>query len=470
MGNGQAWRSTKGHSRMAAGRPGPTGAATMLEPAHPSAIDPRLHGTARPGVRRLPLEQAIAVGCWILVVLSVQPWVRQPRGPQAAVSGGTDTGKGVLIAAVFVVAAALAAPGFRTRVPVFFLFYAAYLFVAAATAFHLIDPVASLLRVLRLALALGVPLLLWRWLTGDPIVFVRAHRTAHLLLGLTVFAGLAIFPSAAWDYRGSTGAGQRLQGVILPMLSPRVGEVGAIIAGLTLIGLVLGKVRRLPGLIVVGLGLALLVMSWTRTAAAAMLVSLLLAFFATRKARPGRRAFAVLLVLLLLALAARPVWTWATRGQTGVELSSFTGRTLAWSAVFEQESALRTVVLGHGLGNKRILIRRGEGDIDVQAIDNAWITMFWETGVLGVMLVLLAVIAAFVTAWRAPTPYIRAAAIFLVVYTFIASFTETGLSDLSSQTLHLMVAAGAAYADRLVTFGKPFLLPSLGSQRRAAGR
>jgi hypothetical protein len=354
------------------------------------------------------------------------------------------------------------------RVPVFFLFYATYLFVAAATAFHLLDPVTSLLRVVRLGLALAVPLLLWSLLTRDPNLFLRAHRTAHLLLGLTVFASLAAFPDRAWDYRGSVGAGRRLQGVILPMLSPRVGEVGAIIVGLTVIGLVLGKVRRVPGLIVIGLGSALLILSWTRTAAAALLVGLLFAFFATRKARPGRRAFTGLLLILLVVLAASPVWSWATRGQSSVELSSFTGRTLAWSAVFDQESSLRTVTLGHGLGNKRILLRRGEGDIDVQAIDNGWITMFWETGLFGVILVFMAVVAAFVTAWRAPTHYVRAAALFLVIYVFIASFTETGLSDLSSQTLHLMVAACAAYADRLAVVGKPFLLPSLGPRPLAS--
>ncbi len=445
-----------------------TAAPSGLKLPSPPAVARGLDGSARLRDRRLPLEQLIASACWMLVVLSVQPWVRQPRTPQASVSGGTDTGKGILIAAVFVIAASLAAPRFRMRVPVFFLFYAAYLLVAAATAFHLLDPMTSLLRVVRLGLALAVPLLLWRWLTRDPGLFLRAHRTAHLLLGLTVFAGLAAFPGAAWDYRGSAGARPRLQGVILPMLSPRVGEVGAIIVGLTVIGLVLGKVRRLPGVIVIGLGSTLLILSWTRTAAAAMLVGLLGAFFATRRTRPGRRAFTALLLVVLMVLAARPVWSWATRGQSSVELSSFTGRTLAWSAVFDQESSLRTVTLGHGLGNKRILLRRGEGDIDVQAIDNGWITMFWETGLLGVVLILLAVVAAFVTAWRAPTPYVRAAAIFLVLYVSIAAFTETGLSDLSSQTLHLMVAAGAAYADRLATLGKPFLLPSLGPRRLAS--
>ena len=101
-----------------------------------------------------------------------------------------------------------------------------------------------------------------------------------------------------------------------------------------------------------------------------------------------------------------------------------------------------------------------EGDIDVMAIDNGWLSVFWETGWLGVGLVLLALIAAVVAVARAPTPYVRAAAAFLIVYVAIASITETGLSDLSSQTLHLLLAAAAAYADRFLVRGEPLMLPT----------
>jgi hypothetical protein len=117
------------------------------------------------------------------------------------------------------------------------------------------------------------------------------------------------------------------------------------------------------------------------------------------------------------------------------------------------------VMLGHGLSNKGILLRRGKGDIDVMAIDNAWLALFWETGLFGVGPVLLAVLATILAVCRAPTPYVRAAAGFLVTFVAITSFTETGLSDLSSQTLHILVAAGAAYADRLSVRGqRPMLL------------
>jgi hypothetical protein len=415
---------------------------------------------------RLPFQRLLAVGAWILVVLSVQPWVKPPPpGPLGAVESGTDTGKGVLIAAVFMVAVVLAAPQFRTRVPASYLFYALYLSVAAATAFHLLDPVPPLLRVVRLGLAVMIPLLLWRWLSANPNQFLRAHRIAHVLLALTVVAGLAAVPGAAWPAR-SFGAGGRLYGALLPMLPPRVGEIGAIVAGLTAVALAFGTVGRLSGGALIALGLTLIVLSRTRTAAAAMLVGLVAAFFVTRQSPKGRQALCVLLLAVLVALPlSAPVRSWVVREQTVSELTSLTGRTTAWSYVLEQESSIRTVLLGHGLGNKGIVLRRGEGDIGVMAIDNGWLSLLWETGWLGVTLVLCAVAAALVTAWRAPTPYIRAAAMFLIVYVVLASITETGLSDLSSLTLHLLVASAVAYADRFVVRGQRFVVPALAHTR-----
>jgi hypothetical protein len=416
--------------------------------------------------RRPPVEQVIALFAWVLVVVNVQPWVARPSGPQGQAAVEASGSKGVLLAAVFMVAVALAAPQFRARMPATYLVYIGYLFVAAATAFHLSDPVPPLLRVGRLGLGIAIPLLLWRWLAGRPTLFLSAHRIAHVVVGLVAVAGLATAPSAAWDGGGSFGAGGRLQGVLLPMHPTRVGEIGAIVVGLTAIALVFRQTRRLPGAVLISLGLMLIILSRTRTAAVALLVGLFAAFCFTRKHRLGRRGLHTLLVLMLLAVALFvPIRSWAIREQDAERLSSLTGRTLAWSAVLEQQSSWRTVLLGHGLGNKGVLLRRGEGDIDVMAIDNGWLSVFWETGWLGVGLVLLALIAAVVAVARAPTPYVRAAAAFLIVYVAIASITETGLSDLSSQTLHLLLAAAAAYADRFLVRGERLMLPTMARSR-----
>ena len=246
------------------------------------------------------------------------------------------------------------------------------------------------------------------------------------------------------------------------MLPPRVGEIGAIVVGLTATALAFKKMRPLPGAILISLGLMLIVFSRTRTAAVALLVALLAAFCLTRKHQLGRRALRTILVLILLAVPlSTSIQSWAVREQDAGEVSSLSGRTLAWSAVIDQQSSWRTITLGHGLGNKRILLRRGEGDIDVMAIDNGWLSLFWETGLFGLGLVLLALIATVVAVFRAPTPYVRAAAGFLITYVAIASFTEQGLSDLSSQTLHVLVAGGVAYADRLSVRGERPMLPAL---------
>jgi hypothetical protein len=172
-------------------------------------------------------------------------------------------------------------------------------------------------------------------------------------------------------------------------------------------------------------------------------------------------------VLLAVPLFV-PLRSWAVREQDSQRLASLTGRTLAWSAVLEQQTSVRTTMLGHGLGNKGVLLRRGEGDFDVMAIDNGWLSLFWETGWLGVGVVLLALLSAVVAVARAPTPAVRAAAGFLLVYVAVTSITETGLSDLSSQTLHVLVAAGAAYADRILVRGERLMVPALIPARPAS--
>ena len=44
------------------------------------------------------------------------------------------------------------------------------------------------------------------------------------------------------------------------------------------------------------------------------------------------------------------------------------------------------------------------------AIDNSWLSLYWETGLLAVAIVGIAFIVAWISVLRAPTPYIKAAA------------------------------------------------------------
>jgi hypothetical protein len=387
---------------------------------------------------------------WCLFVLGVQPWSSRVAAPQGTTGSTNSMAKGLLLGAIFLIALAATQPGFRTRVNPASWFYVMYVLFAVATAFLLAEPMGPLTRLARFLLGLILMFLLWRPLVQVPERLVRAHLWAHLLLGATVVLSLAYAPSQAWRPLRSFGTGYRLQGVIIPMLPPRVGEVGAVLLGLALIGLVCRKLSTLPAVGLIVLGGVLIAASRTRTSAAAVAGGLVLALIITRKTWMGRIACLVVPGLLGLAfLTIGSLHTWLLRGQETQQITSLSGRTTSWQAVVDEKVSIQTAIIGHGLGNKRVLLRRGEGDIDVMAIDNSWLGLYWETGLLAVAIVAIALILAWVAVLRAPTPYIKACGALLLGYVTAASLNESGLSDLSSMTVHLLVAAAICDADRI---------------------
>jgi hypothetical protein len=387
---------------------------------------------------------------WCLFVLGVQPWSSRVASPQGTTGSTNSMMKGLLLGAIFLVALAATKPGFRTRVNPASSLYVLYVLFACATAFLLAEPMGPLMRLARFLIGLVIVFLLWRPLVQIPERLIQAHLWAHLLLGATVVLSLAYAPSQAWRPLSSLGAGYRLQGVIIPMLPPRVGEVGAILLGLALIGFVCRKLSFVPAAGLIGLGTVLVAASRTRTSAAAVAFGLVLALILTRKTWVGRIVSLGVPALVGLAfLTIDSLHTWLLRGQGTRQISSLSGRTTSWQAVLDEKVSLQTAIIGHGLGNKRVLLRRGEGDIDVMAIDNSWLGLYWETGLLAVTIVGIALIVAWISVLRAPTPYVKACGALLLGYITAASLNESGLSDLSSMTLHLLVAAAVCDADRI---------------------
>ncbi|TWD83300.1 O-antigen ligase [Kribbella amoyensis] len=387
---------------------------------------------------------------WCLLVLGVQPWSSRAAAPQGTTGSTNSLMKGVLLGAIFLIVLAATRPGFRTRISPVTTLYVMYVLFASATVFLLADPVGPLLRLARLMVGLVLLFLLWRPLLQTPERLLRAHLWAHLLLAATIVASLAYAPGQAWRPLSAFGTGYRLQGVIIPMLPPRVGEVGAILLGLAIIAFVCRKLALIPATAFIGLGMTLIALSRTRTAAAAIAFGLFLALLLTRKTWFGRIvALGVPGLIGLLFMVVPTLHTWLVRGQGTRQITSLSGRTTSWQAVIDEEVSLQTAIIGHGLGNKRVLLRRGEGDIDVMAIDNSWLGLYWETGLLAVAIVGIAVIVAWVSVLRAPTPYVKACGALLLGYVTAASLNESGLSDLSSMTLHLLVAAAVCDSDRL---------------------
>lgn len=391
---------------------------------------------------------------WFLVVVSVQPWARVATTPQGQVSESGSLGKGVLLGACLGLVLIVAPRDLRLRVPSTWLFLLAYVATAFASSLLLLDPLSPGLRIARILLGLLIPLALWSILRVRPRLLLRAHLWAHLALAASVVVGMVALPGLAWQSGRSFGAGGRLVGALLPMLAPRVGEVGAVVAGLVLLALVFRRMRVWVALPAMAMGLSLIVLSRTRTAAAALVLGVLVAFLWTAGSRQGRRGLLMLLVAGVGVLPFAPaVMAWAVRQQSPEALTSLSGRTVAWEYIVSQKLPWQTMVFGHGLGNKKVLFRRGDGRFDVMPIDNSWLSLYWETGLMGVVILAAAVLSALWLAARAPTPYVRASTLFLLVYVVCASLNESGLSDLSSLLLHVMVAAMVADLDRRTARG-----------------
>lgn len=383
---------------------------------------------------------------WMLVILTVQPWSSTADGSTATDSGGSL--KGVVLLGCVGLLTLVIGRWTRLQVAPLVVVYGLYGTVMVAASVALGFPAETVLRAARISLAMLVPALLWPLVRDNPARMIYAHLAAHAVLAATVLAGLVLMPSRAW--RTTTGAGgDRLTGVFLPMLPPRVGEIGAVVVGLTVLTVLAGRLPARFGIPLTVGGAVIIALSRTRTSALALVIALVVAFAVAWGTSLGRRGLATGLLLAVGAIPMLPgITSWLTRAQSAEQLASLSGRATVWEHVAEAELTTSEVLWGHGLGEKRVRLRRGEGDINVMAIDNAWLGAYWEAGLVSLVLIVVAVLTVVYAAMTARTVYLRATCTFIVVMVLVSTLSESGLSDVSSQTMALVAAATAAHADR----------------------
>jgi len=416
----------------------------------------RLHGASplegpfreawvRPGLLSDRTAFVVLFLVWGLLLLTVQPWSRTDP------AGGADSSssvKGGLLMLCIVALLLVLPPRAALRVPpplALYLLYGAYVVISSA---FQPDAVEAMFRGTRLLLGLMVPVLLWSVVRGRFLLMVYANAAAYAALALTVFAGVVLAPELAWQ-EGRPFQSARLVGAFLPMMAPRVGEIGALLVGLVVILWAQRKVGLVALVSAVAAGAALVVFSHTRTAALALVLGLLIAFGTTLASPAGRRGLGLVAAALALALPFLPrISDWILRGQDSQQFQNLSGRTAAWDFILSQPYDPQLFWLGHGLGEKKVLLRRGQGDINVVPIDNSWLDSFWETGAVGAALVALAVLAALIYALKTPGYAAKACSGFLMTYVIVASVSESGLCDFSSMTLLVLVAVLISAVDR----------------------
>ncbi|MFE7296424.1 O-antigen ligase domain-containing protein [Streptomyces sp. NPDC057579] len=383
----------------------------------------------RPGAAPRPAGTPRTVGIvWGLLVLNTlgsagaKTIIPLPRSLIQLVTMGA-------LVAAFALALAL---NVRLRIrPSAFLFLLTLLLVASViSSAHLESGLGALFRCARLALFVGTLWLLSRWWDGGP-TFVRHHIRMYFAVLGSVAAGLVVSPGAAMpDLYGG-----RLVGALWPLTPPQIGQYAAVIIGLTVL-LVLGhRTDRAGAAVVIVPSLVLLALTHTRTATLGLFIGLALAIGSLMLTSAAARRFftwAVLCAAVAVVAFSSALQTWFLRGQSQENFSNLTGRAKVWDALLAAPRTTTEQMFGVGLGDKSF------GGLP---IDNSWLAVYNEQGLIGIALVAAIILVLGGVALLRPPSLPRACAIFLISYCAIASYTEAGLGDASPYLLHLTVAA-----------------------------
>lgn len=318
----------------------------------------------------------------------------------------------------------------RIRTSAYLFLLTLLLVMSVISSMHLESGFGALFRCFRLALFVGTLWLVSRWWDGDE-TFVRHHIRMYLAVLGTVAAGLVASPGAALpDLYGG-----RLVGALWPLTPPQIGQYAAVIIGLTVLLLLGRRTDRTSAAVVIVPSLVLLALTHTRTATLGLLLGLALAIGSLILTSGAARRFFTWAVTIGTVAAvgfASALQTWFLRGQSQENFSSLTGRAKVWHALLAEPRSTTEYLFGAGLGDK---------SFDGLPIDNSWLAVFNEQGVIGVGLVAAIIVVLGGVALLRPPSLSRACAIFLISYCAIASYTEAGLGDASPYLLHLAVAA-----------------------------
>ncbi|MFK0286863.1 O-antigen ligase domain-containing protein [Streptomyces sp. NPDC090499] len=318
----------------------------------------------------------------------------------------------------------------RIRPSAYLLLLTLLLVTSVLSSAHLESGFGALFRCFRLTLFVGTLWLLSRWWDGS-LTFVRYHVRAYFAVLGSVAAGLVVSPGAALpDLYGG-----RLVGALWPLTPPQIGQYAAVIIGLTVLLLMGHRTDRRSAAVVIVPSFVLLALTHTRTATLGLLLGLALAIGSLILTSAAARRFfswAVLVGAVAAVGFAGALQTWFLRGQSKENFSSLTGRAKVWDALLAAPRTTSEKLLGVGLGDKSF------GGLP---IDNSWLAVYNEQGLIGVGLVAVIIVVLGGVALLRPPSLQRACAIFLISYCAIASYTEAGLGDASPYLLHLALAA-----------------------------
>jgi hypothetical protein len=320
-------------------------------------------------------------------------------------------------------------PHVRVRPTLYLVLLTVLVIVATVSSLRLESGLGSLFRCFRLIVFVATLWLLTPWWRGDLRLPVF-HLRALVAVLSTVLAGLIISPGAAFS-----GPDGRLVGALWPIPPPQVGMYAAVSIALAAMLWLYRSVDGRSALLIVIPATVLLLLSHTRTAVAGLVVALVVAGVSAVFTNGRIRRFmgtAVAVAVVGGVLFSAGVMAWLTRGQDSSQLTSLTGRANVWDALLARDRSVDEVLIGVGLTDK---------SFNGLPVDSAWLSAYNELGLAGVAIAAALLLSLLIAAaLRPPSPQ-RTIAIFLVVYSCVASYTEVGLDDASPYLLNLCLAA-----------------------------
>lgn len=299
-------------------------------------------------------------------------------------------------------------------------------------------------RTLTLAVLYLLVSCLGGWAAGQGLPsFVVAVRVAMLLTSLALLlhaVGVTRLITAMVHSMGvvallavATGVGSlgsgRLQGGVPPLTPNEIALLTGTVLLHTVQRMVEGQTARWGP----ALALALFGVVWltgSRTTAATLLVAVgVMVVQARRFSVPGFIAMvAAIPAVAFVALATSAVTNMLLRGGEQ-NVTTLASRTIAWKAALTMDGSTYQRWFGGGLPMKHIPVTGQYWE--TQLLDSSWISALVQTGLVGLALVTVWVLAVLVSALRTPRPW-RPLWVGLVVFVGLRSLLESGLFDAST--------------------------------------
>ena len=284
----------------------------------------------------------------------------------------------------------------------------------------------SMFRAVRFLLTLLLLLQLLPVFAHDRYIPLRGHLAMMKVITVSTLLTMAV--GKGFDNEG------RLITQLPALTAPGLAQWTALFCFLLVFLMLQRAIPVRSGLAWLAASSICLLLSHSRTplvAGGAGFVAGLLAMFVSSQ-RARRLVSWTLFFVPVAALMFGPaVQAWFLRGQDQSQLNTLTGRTKAWAKVYAFPRDFYSRLFGVGLTDKSI-----EG----LPIDSGYLSVYHEQGRVGVAVITLIFVVFLARILIRRPSMARAVALFLLVYVLIASYTETGIGDMSGYVLHLMLA------------------------------